>query len=63
MEEHLKAQEKPNYAYFGRVELPKLLTKPTSNGVTALGNAQVTVSGVRDESLSLHRPWCRGASG
>ena len=47
MEEHLKAQEKPNYAYFGRVELPKLLTKPTSNGVTALGNAQVTTSGVR----------------
>jgi hypothetical protein len=47
MEEHLKAQEKPNYAYFGRVELPKLLTRPTSNGVTALGNSQVTTSGVR----------------
>jgi hypothetical protein len=47
MEEHLRAQEKPNYAYFGRVELPKLLTRPTSNGVTALGSAQVTTSGVR----------------
>jgi hypothetical protein len=47
MEEHLRAQEKPNYAYFSRVELPKLLTRPTAEGVTALGNAQVTTSGVR----------------
>jgi hypothetical protein len=47
MEEHLRAQEKPNYAYFSRVELPKLLTRPTAEGVTALGSAQVTTSGVR----------------
>jgi hypothetical protein len=46
MEQHLKAQEKPNYAYFARVELPRLLTRPSANGVTALGNSRVTTAGV-----------------
>jgi hypothetical protein len=46
MEQHLKDQEKPNYAYFERVELPKLLTRPTAQGVTTLGSSQVMTSGI-----------------
>ena len=45
VEDVLREHERPNFAFFERVELPKLLTKP-SGGVT-LGKSQVTVSGVR----------------
>ncbi len=43
--DHVKKFEKPNYAYFGRVELPKLLTRPT--GQATLGTSQVSLAGVR----------------
>ncbi len=46
MEEHLKKSEKPNYAAFERVELPKLLTKPTG-GAPGLGQSRVTTAGLR----------------
>jgi WD40 repeat protein len=45
MEAYLKEQEKPNYDFFSRVELPKLLQRPT--GTPTLGSSQVTASGVR----------------
>jgi hypothetical protein len=45
MEAYLKEQEKPNYDFFSRVELPKLLTRPT--GAATLGSSRVTSSGVR----------------
>lgn len=45
MEQYLKEHEKPNYDWFAKVELPKLLTKPT--GRPTLGNSQVTTAGVR----------------
>jgi len=44
IESHLKALEKPNYAYFDGVELPKLLTK---SGYNALGVSKVTSAGLR----------------
>jgi hypothetical protein len=46
MEDRLREGEKPNYEYFAKVELPRLLTRPTAQGSNALGNSQVTVSGV-----------------
>jgi hypothetical protein len=45
MEAYLKEQEKPNYDFFSRVELPKLLTRPT--GAPTLGTSAVSTSGVR----------------
>lgn len=45
MKQYIKEREKPNYQYFDRVELPKLLTKPT--GAPTLGSSQVTVSGIQ----------------
>ena len=48
---HLKAREKPDYAFFERVELPKLLQKPTagqgSGGSLTLGQSKITTAGVR----------------
>lgn len=46
MEEHLKKSEKPSYEFFDRVELPKLLTKPTG-GAPGLGQSRVTTAGLR----------------
>jgi len=45
MEQYLKEHEKPNYDWFTKVALPKLLTKPT--GRPTLGSSQVTTAGVR----------------
>lgn len=45
MEQFLKRQEKPNYGYFERVTLPKILTKPT--GSPTLGSSKVTVAGLQ----------------
>ncbi|MDI9443654.1 MAG: hypothetical protein GXY25_13160 [Pirellulaceae bacterium] len=45
MKQYIKEREKPNYEYFDRIELPKLLTKPT--GAPTLGSSQVTVSGIQ----------------
>jgi hypothetical protein len=45
MQQYLKEHEKPNYDWFPKVELPKLLTKPT--GRPTLGTSQVTTAGVR----------------
>lgn len=45
MEAYLKEQEKPNYEFFTRVELPKLVTRPT--GTPTLGTSQVSTAGVR----------------
>ncbi len=45
MEAYLKEQEKPNYDFFKRVELPKLLQRPT--GTPTLGSSQVSLTGVR----------------
>ncbi len=41
----LKQHERPNYAYFQGVELPRLLTKPT--GSPTLGSSKVTVAGLQ----------------
>lgn len=41
----LRRSERPNYAVFQNVELPKMLMKPT--GADGLGSSQVTVSGVQ----------------
>lgn len=46
MEQHLKSQEKPNYDWFEKVQLPKLLTKPTP-GAPGLGSSRVTAAGLR----------------
>jgi hypothetical protein len=45
MEAFLKDQEKFNYDFFSRVELPKLLTRPT--GSPTLGESPVNASGLR----------------
>jgi SLA1 homology domain 1, SHD1 len=47
LQDHVKKFEQPNYQYFGNVELPKLLTRPTGNGAGTMGISQVTTSGVR----------------
>src|SRR5262249_49715677 len=47
LQDHVRKFEKPNYAYFGKVELPKLLTRPTGSGPGTLGVSQVTLAGVR----------------
>jgi WD40 repeat protein len=46
MEQYLKAHEKPNYDWFDKVQLPKLLTKPTT-GAPGLGTSRVTTAGLR----------------
>ncbi len=45
MEAYLREQEKPNYAFFGQVELPKFVTRPT--GGATVGTSQVSASGIR----------------
>jgi hypothetical protein len=45
LQDHVRRFEQPNYDYFGHVELPKLLTRPT--GQPTLGTSQVTPAGVR----------------
>jgi len=45
MDQYLKEQEKPNYEFFSKVELPKLLTRPT--GTPTLGQSRVSPSGIR----------------
>jgi hypothetical protein len=42
----LRNSERPNYAWFSTVELPKVLQKPTPGAIT-LGASEVTVSGIR----------------
>jgi len=46
MEEYLHRHEHPNYDWFAKVELPKLVQKPSANG-GAIGTSQVTTSGLR----------------
>jgi hypothetical protein len=46
MDEYLKRSEHPNYEWFSKVELPKLVQKPTA-GATTLGTTRVTTAGVR----------------
>ena len=46
MEQYLKKHEKSNYDWFEKVELPKLLTKPTA-GSPGLGMSRVTPAGLR----------------
>ena len=41
----LKRHEKPNYAWFERVELPRVLRKPT--GSPTFGTTKVTNAGLR----------------
>jgi hypothetical protein len=47
----LKKREKPDYAMFDRVELPKFLQKPSAaggaTGSLTLGTSRVTVAGIR----------------
>ena len=45
MQAYLREQEKPNYDFFGQVELPKFVTRPT--GTPTLGTSRVSASGVR----------------
>lgn len=45
IEQVLRRSERPNYAVFQNVELPKMLMKPT--GTDGLGASQVTVAGVQ----------------
>jgi WD40 repeat protein len=45
MEQYLKKHEKSNYDWFGKVELPKMLLKPT--GAPGLGQSRVTPGGLR----------------
>lgn len=49
--DHLRSREVPDYAFFSRVELPKLLQKPSAGqqpgGSLTLGQSRVTTSGIR----------------
>ena len=45
MQQYLQEKEHPNYAWFARVELPKVVQKPAS-GATTLGTTQVTTAGL-----------------
>ncbi len=51
IEGYLRAREKPDYAYFETVELPKFLQKPSAGqpagGSLTLGQSQVTTRGVK----------------
>ena len=46
LQQYLKKHEKSNYDWFSKVELPKLLTKPTG-GSPGLGSSRVTPGGLR----------------
>jgi hypothetical protein len=46
IQQYLQQHEHPDYEWFGKVELPKVVQKPTS-GATTLGTTQVTISGLR----------------
>ncbi|MDG3005126.1 SHD1 domain-containing protein [Paludisphaera mucosa] len=45
--DHVKKFEKPNYAFFEHVELPRLLARPSPGGSFTLGRSQVSTAGVR----------------
>ena len=52
IETHLRNNEKPQYAFYDNVELPKFLQKPSEGSGPAgesmtLGRSQVTASGIR----------------
>lgn len=42
----LRRSERPNYAWFAHVELPKMVQKPSAKGGT-LGASQVTITGIQ----------------
>ena len=52
MEEHLKKTEHPNYEWFSKVELPKLVQKPSA-GAPTLGTTQITAAGLVDAAGKL----------
>ena len=45
LQQHLKKCEKPDYAFFEKADLPKLLMKPTATG--SVGSSKVTVNGLQ----------------
>jgi len=45
--DHVRKFEQPNYAYFGQVELPRLLARPGPGGSSTLGTSQVSTAGIR----------------
>lgn len=45
MQQYLRRSERPNYAFFERIELPRLLMKPTNGAV--LGRSKVTAGGIQ----------------
>jgi hypothetical protein len=49
--DHLKAREKPDFAFFDHVELPKFVQKPTpkqgATGSVTLGQSRVTITGLQ----------------
>lgn len=51
MESHLREREKPNYAFFEQVQLPRFLQKPAPGGAAGnsltLGQSRITVGGIR----------------
>lgn len=51
IESHLRSLEKPDYAFFERVELPKFLQKPSSgsgpSSSLTLGTSRITPAGIR----------------
>ncbi len=47
LQDHVRKFDQPNYAYFGKAELPKLVTRPNGQGSGTLGISQVTLSGIR----------------
>lgn len=47
LQDHVQKFQQPNYTYFQRVELPKLVTRPTGQFAGTLGTSNVTTSGIR----------------
>jgi hypothetical protein len=47
LQDHVRAFEKPNYDYFDRIDLPRLLSRPMPPGQLTLGQSEVTATGVR----------------
>ena len=47
LQEVLRRHERPNYAWFAHVELPKMVQKPSASGGT-LGSSQVTAAGIQE---------------
>ncbi len=45
MERYLRRSERPNYGFFERIELPRLLMKPTNGSV--LGRSTITAAGIQ----------------